>query len=69
MNDNFRRTREAYKERFINAESTYQRYLVLKDVLSLAQDLYELNDSKDAQIARLRKSIEGYDLSEYTDRD
>lgn len=67
MNDSFRTTREAYEERFINAETTYQRYLVLKDLLSWVQDLYENNNFKDKQIDNLRKSVKGYDLNEYTD--
>lgn len=69
MNDNFRTIREAYEERFINAETTYQRYLVLKDLLSWVQYLYELNESKDAQTTSLRKSIKGYDLDEYAEGD
>lgn len=67
MNDYFRNTSEAYKERFINAESNYKRYLVLKDLLSWVQDLHELNDRKDERIARLQKEIKGYNLEEYID--
>lgn len=69
MNDNFMRTREAYEERFINAETTYQRYIILKDLLSWVQDLHELNELKDEQITNLRNSIKGYDLNEYIDGD
>jgi len=69
MNDSFRHTREAYEERFINAETTYQRYIILKDLLSWVQELYENNNFKDKQIDNLRKSIKGYDLNEYTDGD
>jgi hypothetical protein len=68
MNDNFRTTRESYEQRFIDAESTYQRYLLLKDLLRWVEDLRELNASKDAQIVNLRKSIKGYDLDEYIER-
>ena len=69
MNDSSRHTREAFEERFINAETTYQRYIILKDALSWVQDLRELNELKDEQITNLRKSIKGYDLNEYTDGD
>jgi len=69
MNDSFRHTREAYEERFINADTSYKRYLVLKDLLSWVQDLHELNESKSKQIEKLSKSIKGYDLSEYADGD
>jgi hypothetical protein len=60
-------TRESYEERFINAETTYQRYLILKDLLNLIEDLQELNARKDAQIAALRNEVKGYDLSDYKD--
>ena len=69
MNDSFRHTQEAYKERFINAETPYKRYLVLKDLLSWVKDLQELNDSKDKQLVELRKTIKGYDLNDYADGD
>jgi hypothetical protein len=65
MNYNFRTTREAYEQRFIDADSTYKRYLVLKDLLSWVEDLHELNESKSAELKVLRESIKGYNLDEY----
>lgn len=65
MNYNFRATREAYEQRFIDAESTYKRYLVLKDLLSWVEELHELNESKSAELKVLRESIKGYNLDEY----
>ena len=60
-------TRESYEERFINAETTYQRYLILKDLLSWVEDLQNLNARKDAQILALQNEVKGYDLSDYKD--
>ena len=67
MNDNFRATREAYEQRFIDADSTYKRYRVLKDLLSWVEELHELNERKSAELEVLRKSIKGYNLDEYKD--
>jgi hypothetical protein len=67
MANNFNQTREAYIERFINAETSYRRYLILQDLLSWVEDLQELNDCKDAKIVALQNEVKGYDLSDYQD--
>lgn len=65
--DSFRATREGYERRFINAESTYDRYLIFRQLMSWIEDLTEINDHKDVRIAQLEKEIKGYDLKEYID--
>ena len=65
--DSFRATREGFERRFINAESTYDRYLVFKQLMVWIEDLIELNDIKTNRITQLKKEIKGYDLEEYID--
>ena len=67
MNNLFNISRNVYEERFINAETAYQRYKVFKDLLSWVETLYELNEAKDKRIAELESSIKGYDLDDYKD--
>lgn len=56
-----RATRENFERRFMNAETTYDRYLVFKDLMSWIRDLQELNDLKDKKIVELQSQIKGYD--------
>lgn len=61
----FHATRVNMERRFLDATDNYQRFQVVQDLLRWLEDLYEIQRYKDAEIARLRAAVKGYDLSEY----
>lgn len=62
-----KRTVEDFERRFLNAQNLYDRYKIVKNLLTWIGDLKELLELKDEEIKRLQKSIKGYDLDEYRD--
>lgn len=65
MTDTYKTLRDVSEERFINAEDNYERFVLLRDLISCIEELEDTNKRKDAEIARLCKQIKGYALSDY----
>lgn len=58
-------SRDSLVRDFLNAESQYDRYLVLQRAISWLESKEELGYYREQEINRLRASIKPYDLNEY----
>lgn len=63
----YKRTAEDFERSFLNAQNLYDRYKIVKQLLSWIDDLEELLELKNQEIKRLQNNIKGYDLDEYRD--
>ena len=58
-------SRENVLRDFLNAETNYDRYVVINRVLSWLDSKEELAYYREQEIQRLRSEITGYNLEEY----
>ena len=58
---------EEYLKQFLNAESAYDKYKIIKILLDWLDTKDGLLEAKDAEIIRLRDSVPGYALSDYVE--
>jgi hypothetical protein len=63
--DSYKISRENLLRDFLNAETPYDRYVVLNSALSWLDSKEELAHYREQEIQRLRSQIRGYDLSEH----
>lgn len=63
--ESYKVTREALIRDFLNAETQYDRFVVLNRALSWIDAKDEIAHYQEQEIKRLRSQISGYDLSEY----
>jgi hypothetical protein len=63
--ESYNATREALVRDFLNAETQYDRFVVLNRALSWIDAKDEIAHYQEQEIKRLRSQISGYDLSEY----
>lgn len=60
-------SRDALIRDFLNAETQYDRYVVLQRAISWLEAKEEIAHYREQDIKRLRSQIGGYDLSEYAE--
>lgn len=65
QSESFKITRENLIRDFLNAQTQYDRYVVLKRAISWLEAKDEIAHYQEQEIKRLRSQISGYDLSEY----
>jgi hypothetical protein len=60
-------SRDALIRDFLNAETQYDRYVVLQRAISWLEAKEEIAHYREQEIKSLRSQIDGYDLSEYAE--
>lgn len=63
----FVKSRDALVRDFLNAETQYDRYMVLQRAISWLEAKEELGYYREQEINRLRSQIKPYNLGEYTE--
>ena len=65
QSESYKVSRENLLRDFLNAETHYERFVVLNRALSWLDSKEEIAQYREQEIQRLRSQISGYDLSEY----